>query len=157
MAGIALLGLYVSGAFPALAAAQSGAACDAPGVSASAARLFMTVTHIRHSGGTITFTLYGNDPAKFLAHHGKIGLIRVPVTANTVTGCFALSAPGTYAVAIYDDANNNHRFDTTMVGLPAEDYGFSNNPRIILAPPGLHAAAFTAGSGDTHITIALHS
>lgn len=157
LAGFALLTLGFSGAFPAFAATQSGAPCTAAGVSQSATRLLMTVTNIRHGGGNITFTLYGDDPAKFLAHKGKIGLIRVPVTANTVTGCFALSAPGTYAVAIYDDANNNHRFDRTMVGLPAEDYGFSDNPRIILAPPGLHAASFAAGPGDTHITIALHS
>jgi uncharacterized protein (DUF2141 family) len=148
--------LPISGAFPALAA-QSATACDAPGVSPSAPRLLMTVTNIRHNGGNITFTLYGDDPARFLVHHGSIDIIRVPVTANSVQGCFALSGPGTYAVAIYDDANNNHRFDKTLVGLPAEDYGFSNNPRIILAPPGLHAAAFAAGSGDTHITIALHS
>jgi len=157
MAGFVVLALGLSAGFPAFAAVQSGTACDAPGVSAPAARLLVTVTNIRHSGGNITFTLYGDDPARFLAHRGKIGLIRVPVTANTVTGCFALSEPGTYAVAIYDDANNNHRFDRTMVGLPAEDYGFSDNPRIILAPPGLHAASFAAGPGDTHITIALHS
>lgn len=157
MAGFAMLALCLSVTLPAFAAEQAGTACDAPGGSTSATRLLMTVINIRHSGGNITFTLYGNDPAKFLAHRGNIGIIRVPVTANTVTGCFALSGPGTYAVAIYDDANNNHRFDRTMVGLPAEDYGFSNNPRIIFAPPGLHAAAFTAGPGDTHITIALHS
>ncbi|MCB8882455.1 DUF2141 domain-containing protein [Acidisoma cellulosilytica] len=139
-----------------MAATESGVACDAPGVSPSAPRLLMTVTNIRHAGGNITFTLYGDDPAKFLAHHGSIDIMRVPVTANSVQGCFALSGPGTYAVAIYDDANNNHRFDKTFLGLPAEDYGFSNNPRNLLAPPGFHAVAFTVTAAGAHITMSLH-
>lgn len=156
LAGFLALSFGISGIGSALAAGQSAVACDAPGVSTSAPRLVMTVTNIRYSGGNITFTLYGDDPAKFLAHHGSIAIIRVPVTANTVQGCFALSGPGTYAVAIYDDANNNHRFDKTFVGLPAEDYGFSNNPRNLLAPPGFRAVAFSVSAAGTHITMGLH-
>ena len=155
MTGFFGLILAISGSFSALAS-QSGTACDAPGLSPTAPHLLMTVTNIRHSGGNITFTLYGDAPGKFLAHHGSIAIIRVPVTANSIEGCFALSGPGTYAVAIYDDANNNHRFDKTFVGLPAEDYGFSNNPRNLLAPPGFRAVAFPVTAAGAHITMALH-
>lgn len=134
---------------------QSSLACDSPGVTDAMPRLLMRVPNIRKLTGDITFTLYGGDPRRFLAHHGKIGLIRVPVTGPSVEGCFALSGPGTYAVAIYDDANGNHRFDLTMVGLPAEAYGFSNNPQIFMAPPGFRKAAFTVAPGVNQIAIRL--
>jgi len=137
------------------ASLQSSLACDAPGVTTAMPRLIMTVPDIRKTTGDVTFTLYGADPKRFLAHHGKIGLIRVPVTGPSVKGCFAVSGPGTYAVAIYDDANGNHRFDLTMVGLPAEAYGFSNNPQIVLAPPGFRKVAFTVAPGVNQIAIQL--
>lgn len=35
--------------------------------------------------------------------------------------------PGTYAVSVYHDANNNGSLDT-FAGIPKEGYGFSNNP-----------------------------
>jgi len=149
--GVALAGPTVSPS-----SLQSSLACDAPGVTAAMPRLLMTVPGIRKATGDITFTLYGADPKRFLAHQGKIGLIRVPVTGPSVEGCFALSGPGTYAVAIYDDANGNHRFDLTMVGLPAEAYGFSNNPAIFMAPPGFRKAAFTVAPGVNRIAIRLN-
>ncbi len=139
----------------AFAADQSGVACDAPGVSPSAPRLIITVTGIRRVVGNITFTLYGDQPAKFLAHQGKIGLIRVPLTSQVADGCFAVSGPGTYAVAVYNDANDNHQFDRTLVGLPAEAYGFSNDAPIFLGPPSFKSVAFEVRPGTNRVTITL--
>lgn len=157
LARISLLLLpWLLAGIPLAQAAQVGLACDAAGVTPAMPRLFMTVGDIRKPGGDITFTLYGKDPKRFLAHRGKIGLIRVPVTGTSVTGCFAVSGPGTYAVAVYDDANGNHRFDLTALGLPAEAFGFSNNPTIFLAPPGFRKVAFTLEPGESRIDIRLH-
>lgn len=36
-------------------------------------------------------------------------------------------APGSYAVSVFHDANNNGKLDT-FAGIPREGYGFSNNP-----------------------------
>jgi uncharacterized protein (DUF2141 family) len=151
-----LLCLILAASPPALAAGQTAVPCDTPGISRATSRIFVTVTRIRYAGGNVTITLYGADPAKFLVHHGAIALIRVPVTANAVQGCFAVAGPGTYSVAVYDDPHNHHHFDRTMLGLPGADYGFSNNPRILLAPPGFRETAFSVPAGDTHISVALH-
>jgi uncharacterized protein (DUF2141 family) len=147
--------LTATGFASAFAADQSGVACDIAGVSPFAPRLVIKVTGVQPVIGNVTFTLYGDQPAKFLAHHGKIGLIRVPLTSSVAEGCFAVSTPGTYAVALYHDANNNHHFDLTMVGLPAEGYGFSNNARIFLAPPSFSSVAFTVQPGTNRIAITL--
>ncbi len=152
-----LVGLLVVAASPSvLAASQTGVGCTEPGISPTAPHIMVTVTGIRYAGGNVTLTLYGDDPARFLAHRGAIDLIRVPVTSNIAHGCFAVSSPGTYAVAVYDDPHNHYHFDRTMLGLPGADYGFSNNPRIFLAPPGFRTTAFVVPPGGTDISIRLH-
>ncbi len=43
--------------------------------------------------------------------------------------------PGVYALALYHDENRDGRFDRTGLGLPAEGYGFSNNPATLAGLP----------------------
>ena len=137
-------------------AGQSAVECQAGAPApATPARLLMTVTGARRVAGNITFTLYGNERARFLAHHGSIALSRVMLTGTSAEGCFALSAPGVYAVAVYHDENNNHRFDRTLLGLPAEGYGFSNNAPTLLGLPSFDSVRFTVQPGDNHISIRL--
>ncbi len=37
--------------------------------------------------------------------------------------------PGSYAVAVYHDKNGNGKLDKNLLGIPVEDYGFSNDTR----------------------------
>ncbi len=41
--------------------------------------------------------------------------------------------PGTYAVRLMHDENDNGKLDRNLVGMPTEGYGFSNNPRVMRA------------------------
>lgn len=118
-------------------------------------RILVTVTGARRVAGNITFTLYGDRPAAFLAHRGSIALDRVMLTGAAARTCFAVSRPGTYAVAVYHDENNNHHFDRSLIGLPVEGYGFSRNAPIFLGPPSFASVRFSVGAGDTAIAIAL--
>lgn len=57
-----------------------------------------------------------------LTHTATLKIVRG--TAQTVlTGL----PPGTYAVSVFHDANDNGKLDT-FVGIPKEGYGFSRNP-----------------------------
>ena len=146
----------LAGAMPAAAdPARAAGPCAAPGVPATAPRLDVVVTGARSVAGNVTFTLYGSNPAAFLAHRGSIALIRSPLSADGAAACFAVPAAGTYAVAVYHDENDNHHFDRTLIGLPAEGYGFSNDAPIRLGPPSFAAVRFQVGSGETRIAIRL--
>ena len=46
-----------------------------------------------------------------------------------------LPAPGTYALAVYHDANANRHIDRSGIGLPEEGYGFSNNAPALFGLP----------------------
>jgi uncharacterized protein (DUF2141 family) len=139
----------------AYAAEETATSCAATNAPAAGPRLYITATGARSVAGNITFTLYGADPARFLAHKGKLALMHVPLSSTEAVGCFVVSAPGVYAVAIYHDENNDHHFGRTLIGMPAEGYGFSNNARIFLAPPSFRSVQFRVGPGETRIAIKL--
>lgn len=42
---------------------------------------------------------------------------------------------GSYSIAVFHDENNNKELDKTLIGIPKEKYGFSNNPPAIFGPP----------------------
>jgi uncharacterized protein (DUF2141 family) len=127
----------------------------APNTDPAAPRILVTVTGARRVAGNITFTLYGDRPAAFLAHKGSIALDRVGLRDSAASACFAVSRPGTYAVAVYHDENDNHHFDRSLIGLPVEGYGFSNNAPIFMAPPSFGAVRFAVPPGVTRLSIAL--
>ena len=50
-------------------------------------------------------------------------------------------APGRYAVVVLHDTNANGRFDVSALGIPKDDYGFSNNP-VLFGRPDFDRIAF---------------
>jgi uncharacterized protein (DUF2141 family) len=67
--------------------------------------------------------------------------------AASVRACFWLPQ-GSYAVAIYHDRDGDRDFDRTLVGLPAEGFGFSNDPETKTGLPPLSAVRFRVGAGE---------
>jgi uncharacterized protein (DUF2141 family) len=49
---------------------------------------------------------------------------------------------GTYALSVFHDENSNGKLDTNFLGIPKEDFGFSNNPRIFFGPPSFNGSKF---------------
>ena len=43
--------------------------------------------------------------------------------------------PGTYAIAIYHDENEDVVLNRNIFGIPKEGFGFSRNPKIRFGPP----------------------
>ena len=49
---------------------------------------------------------------------------------------------GTYAIALFIDANENLKIDKNFLGIPKEQYGFSNNAMGKLSGPSFQQAKF---------------
>ncbi len=49
---------------------------------------------------------------------------------------------GEYAIAVYHDKNKNGKLDTNLLGIPKENYGFSNNARGRFGPASWKDAMF---------------
>jgi uncharacterized protein (DUF2141 family) len=94
---------------------------------------------MRNGNGLLAITLYADNPRKFLVSRGSLYVGRVNANAGTTTGCIFVPAPGVYAIALYHDENANQKIDRTGIGLPAEGYGFSNNPPTLVGLPSFRS------------------
>lgn len=61
--------------------------------------------------------------------------------------------PGRYAITVYHDKNDNHRFDKNWLGMPKEDWGVSNNVRPRLRAPRFAEAVRDLGPGEQLVEI----
>ncbi len=64
------------------------------------------------------------------------------ITLPATTAVFEDLLPGTYAVSAYHDENGNGELDRSFLGIPLEDYGFSNDARATFGPPDFEEASF---------------
>jgi len=69
---------------------------------------------------------------------GKI----LPIKNNQVIVIIDSLKFGEYAVRVYHDENKNGKLDTNFLGIPTEDYGYSNNVSAWFGPPSWERAKF---------------
>lgn len=112
------------------------AGCTGP---ASQTWLSVTIEDVRSASGLIALTLYADDSSRFLVKRGSLYVTRVPAAAGATQACIFLPQPGVYALAIYHDEDGNQTFKRTALGLPAEGFGFSNNPATLAGLPSFRA------------------
>lgn len=152
MYALKALPLAAAGALLATGGAAEAQTCAGP---AGQARLYVNVAGVRTGAGQITVTLYPDERRRFLARGGSLYVARVPTRAGTTRVCLNLPGTGVYGVAVYHDANGNGRIDRNMIGLPAEAYGFSNNPRGLLGIPAFSRVRLNVPRTNLQTTINL--
>jgi len=87
-----------------------------------------------------------NDKAFF--HRG------FPITGKESSAQLSLPS-GRYALVVLHDENSNHKLDRNFLGIPREGFGFSNNPRVMLSPPGFDTSAFEVACPTADVWIHL--
>lgn len=117
--------------------------------------LRIVVTNVKRSEGLVTADLYPNEEEGFLRKRGRIKQARFAARAPFTIFCVEAPSPGQYAVAVYHDRNANAKFDKNSIGLPAEPYGISNNPKIRFGPPKVGEALFSVPAEGAIVEIAL--
>ncbi len=64
--------------------------------------------------------------------------------------------PGSYAITVYHDKNDNRRFDKNWLGMPKEAWGVSNNVRPRLRAPRFAEAMLDVEAGEQLVEIRVH-
>lgn len=118
---------------------------------AQAASLEVIVSNLSSGTGNVHIALY-DQPSRFLDSDGMISNIETPISGHSARHLFTGLPLGRYAIAVYHDENDNDNFDQGFLGIPLEDYAFSNNAEAFLGPPSFEAAAFNL-SGNQHLII----
>ena len=78
---------------------------------------------------------YKNHKAPFI---GK----SIPINKNSAVIEFDDLPIGDYAIKAFHDEDANDELNTNILGIPIEDYGFSNNARGMFGPPSWEDAKF---------------
>ncbi len=121
------------------------------GGAAPVADLDIAIAGLRDHKGELRLCLTAN-PRKFPSCVGDPRAIARSVPATQTRLGFAALPQGDWAVAVIHDANGNAKLDTLM-GIPREGFGFSNNPTIRFGAPSFSAARFTLGAGGESETV----
>jgi len=116
--------------------------------------LTIYIDGVRNNVGTIGMLLF-NSPDGWPDSLSKAlrGTKVSAVQGSTVIRLTNLPE-GDYGVLVIHDENGNDKLDRDWKGIPKEQWGMSNNPRVLLSAPGFQQAKFHLGS-DKEIHIVL--
>ncbi|WP_340588291.1 DUF2141 domain-containing protein [Erythrobacter alti] len=117
------------------------------------ARVTVEITNLRNSDGVVRACMT-RDEDRFPRCQDAAQGYRVIVPAGEATVLrFNNVAPGTYAIALLHDENDNGRADRALGMMPTEGFGFSRDARVRMGPPDFDDAAFTVDSAPIRQSI----
>lgn len=121
------------------------------------ATLHLQVQEVKAPLGVMRIALYDSE-ANFLDFEEVFASKVVPATMGTTTVVIDSLPAGTYAIALYQDQNDNDVMDKNWLGIPTEPLGFSNAQLRTFGPPSFKACAFTITTGEnTNLSIPLEN
>ena len=94
---------------------------------------------------------FDKGPLHEAHYRGEIAAIK----GSEVTLTFRDVPYGTYAVKAFHDADSNGELNSNFVGIPTEDYGFSNNVRGTMGPASFQDARFEFNAEEKTLRIHL--
>jgi len=103
--------------------------------------LTVSVTGFEEIEGKVSIGLFSgpeNFPRK---SNNRLGAV-LDLKDSTVVYTFSELKSGEYAIAIYHDENGNGELDRNFLGMPSEDYVFSNYATGSFGPPSFENAKF---------------
>lgn len=130
------------------------AICLAPlfASSALAADLTIQIDDVKTNQGQIMLALY-NSAESFLKQPLRAELVLAQLNQNVIE---VKNLPaGEYAFAVFHDSNGNGKLDRNPVGMPIEDFAFSNQAQGNMGPPKFDAAKIQLNDGASVVRVSL--
>lgn len=112
--------------------------------------LHVYIKNIKSNKGDIIVGLYKNKK-DFTKKIYKNQVVKAE--KDEVNVVFKNLPYGTYAIAILHDENSNGKMDFNLLGIPKEDYGFSNNAKGILSAPSFKKASFKINKNQNLVQV----
>ncbi|ACK72397.1 conserved hypothetical protein [Gloeothece citriformis PCC 7424] len=136
-------------------AMMSSHALTFPAQANNQTNLSITIDGLKKAQGQICLNLFSSSqgfPSKG-EQAVKSQCINVTGTSETIT--FENLLPGSYAVAVIHDLNDDGKLNRNLLGIPTEGFGFSNNPVIRTGPPKFRESVIIVTGQKTNIRIQL--
>jgi len=107
--------------------------------------LEVEILNLRSSKGYVAIELVDTQKE-------KIQGLKIKVTNKACKAVFKDLKDGQYAIQYFHDENNNDKMETNWIGIPAEGYGFSNDPHGMFGPKSFKNWLIEV-SGNTRIKV----
>lgn len=119
---------------------------------AGAAELTIHIDDVKAANGNLMVAVY-SSAGTFLKKPDNATGAPAAMTGNKVV--FKDLPEGEYAFAVYHDANSNGKMDSNLMGIPTEDYAFSNNAMGNMGPPSYDDAKFALPAAGAALRVSL--
>jgi uncharacterized protein (DUF2141 family) len=129
-----------------------------PTNAATKSTLIIHVSGIRSTKGKIGVALWRDAkgfPEEVEKYAAEQQYVDIDAKTMTALAVFKDVPRGVCAVTVLHDENNNHKFDKSLIGVPKEGYGMSNNPPKRMGPPKFDEAKFALDQPEKTIEIKL--
>jgi uncharacterized protein (DUF2141 family) len=130
----------------------SASGAPAPGEPPGTASLTVRIQGLKNDRGQVAVALFARAegfPRSERAFRGQLARIE----GGRALVSFRSLRPGTYAVAVLHDENQNNKMDFNFLGMPLEGYGFSNDASALFGPPSFQRASFRLLPRPSAVTI----
>ena len=118
---------------------------SAPILSAYMEGAGLIIVHLKtleEPRGDVHIAVFDSE-AHFMQAEKRIAGIVVPIkSAETAEIQVGRLPYGSYAIAVFQDLNNNGKLDKNTLGIPTEPYAFSNNPKAKWRPATFRETRF---------------
>lgn len=114
--------------------------------------LTIDVSNVQPNAGNVMIAVHQKH--NFLKNRTTERVVTAAANSTTVT---INLQPGEYAIAVYQDKNQNQKLDTNTLGIPQEAYGFSNNIRPKFRAPTFAEAKIILQADAKKVSIQLRN
>jgi uncharacterized protein (DUF2141 family) len=115
----------------------------------------VTLSNIKTPKGVFVISVFNDD--KTFCKAGKELLIQKVAVNDTSTRTVSIKVPqeGWYAIALFQDEDQNGKIKQDKIGFPLEAYAFSNNVKPKTSAPPFSACKFYVGDKKPSLFIRL--
>lgn len=121
---------------------------------ALAGDVVVEVTGVASSEGSVLCALHP-EGSPFPGTGPGVVTASAPADPGGAACRFTDVAAGTYAIAVFHDANGNQELDTNFIGIPREDWAVSNDARPAVGAPRFRDAALQIPKAGGTVRISL--
>lgn len=123
-----------------------------------AAHLTVVIVGLKNNKGEVIIKLFNSREKYDRKDANPFRKLSVTINNRRAEGIFEDLPIGEYAIKLFHDENANGHHDENFLGIPKEDYAFSNNARGTFGPPDYEKAKFDVMENTTiQITISKNS
>ena len=117
--------------------------------------LTVTINGVKNQRGQVCLSLFSGGRGFPSSSDRAVAARCVKLENTPLTVKFENLKAGNYAIAAFHDANGDGTLNRNALGIPTEEVGFSQNPKILTGAPTFGDSAVLVAGPETNIQIKL--